>query len=133
MKTSRLALCAVTVMIVSLAFPTNATFAAQYYSVPDTTIYNYKYENGTIPRTVGVPEPGWPVAFQKVDGPKMKMGAINCVTGAMYDEGTLADNDPPIAYEKVAIIAQGTTFCTTWKGLGSNSSDTYRGTLTWDG
>lgn len=124
---------AVVVALVALVLAQSPVFAGGVVWVPNTTVYNNKFEWGTVQRTIGPAQPGWSVAFKKYDGPRMDMGARPCNAFWFYDIRELADYDPPTEYEAVADpLSQGTQFCTGWIGRGGNSVDTYRGYLAWD-
>lgn len=132
-KVLRIPMRAVVVALMALVLAPSPAFAGGVVWVPNTTVYNYKFEWGTVQRVIGPAQPGWSVAFKKYDGPSMDMGARPCAYTWFYDIRELADNDPPTEYEAVADpLSEGTRFCTGWHGRGGNSTDTYRGYLAWD-
>lgn len=124
---------AVGVMVLAFVFQGQLLTASAggTVSIPDTDIY-WTWSYGDVHRTVGQPQPGWPVAFLKTDGPAMFMGAADCDTHQKYDYNWLENADPPYEWEKVADIVPGTEFCLAWQGQGFQPKDTFRGTLAWD-
>ena len=88
------------------------------------------------PRTVSYSP--WGVAFQKYDGPRIKMRVFQCSNPSNVNpnEPIAPDADPPYDWiyprpnnESPSAL----TFCLSVMSLGSNTYDSFEGNLDWDG
>ena len=76
MRAKQIAYRGVVLWLLSMLTWAAPASAAGTAEIADTTLYTYKWEYGSVPRTItGPTTSGWPVAFLKTDGPRMYMGA----------------------------------------------------------